>query len=597
MLRQIRKIAIVTLMWTCFTTLPVLGQDNAMGPKGFGIIPQEGIYLHQSNTLLFAGERLYYKIYCLDLKDKILSDLSKIGYVQLYSSQGEVIFRHKIRLDKGIGTGDFSIPADLPTGSYKLMAYTNWMLSRSDKQYYESNLLIINPYKATAETHLEEISTDSILSDSTTVIPAKPEKSEKLEFIPKGEQVVSMTLGASSFNTRSPVTISLKPLKKSAKGGHYSLVVRKVDDSFPMVQEPSMAVWNDYGSSWSRNRNKPGIVPELRGELLSGLVVNRSDGSPSEGIKVILSLPGDPFIIDIAQSNSQGRFYFNLATPVSGNQAVFQFLGEDREQYELQLDPLTAPDFSPTGFSEFTLSNDLEASILERSIHNQIENAYAIAKSDTIVSPSEVVPFYRNFQQRFYLDDYTRFNTLRETMIEIIDNAWIDENGDEDPTFGVRPLDGYLDAGGLLPMVFVDGLFIQDHKNVVDYNSKEIRSISLSRDRYLVGSQVFQGLLSLETKSGEFYDTLFREHLLRREVDRPEPARHYYFTDYERDADTSRIPDFRYQLFWDPNVLLNSDSPTYRISTSDIKGKFEVELKGFSAEGEEISIRKYFTVE
>ncbi|MGB5237405.1 MAG: hypothetical protein WBN59_07185 [Flavobacteriaceae bacterium] len=596
MLRQVSNLFLVTLLWATFITMPVLGQNNATGPKGFGIIAQEGIYLHQSNTLLFAGERLYYKLYCLNLNEKKLSDLSKIGYVQLYNSQGETIFRHKIRLNNGIGTGDFSIPAELPTGSYKLKAYTNWMLSRAENQYFESNLLIINPYKATAETYLEKISKDSINPDSTTVT-AVPRKAEILQFESKGDQIVSMTLNDTSFNTRSPVNITLEPLRYTATGGHYSLTVRKVDSSFPQMQEPSIEVWSKYGSFWTRNMSNPGTMPELRGELFSGRVVNRNDGQPAAGIKVILSLPGDPFVVEIVQSNADGRFYYNLDTPISSTQAVFQFLSKDREQYELQLDPSPVPDYQPEDFVEFTLSDDLEAAILERSIHNQIENAYAIAKSDTIENPAEDIPFYRNYQQRFFLDDYTRFNTLRETMVEIVDNAWIDENGEKDPTFGVRPLVGYLDAGGLLPMVFVDGLFIQDHKNLVNYNSKEIRSISLSRDRYLVGSQIFQGLLSLETKSGEFYKTLYREHLLRREVDRPEPVRRYYFADYINDSDASRIPDFRYQLFWVPDIALGNDYTVYRFSTSDVKGKFEVELKGYSSEGEPVSLRKQFTVE
>lgn len=358
-----------------------------------------------------------------------------------------------------------------------------------------------------------------------------------------------------------------------------------------------MEVWKNYGNSWTRNRNRSRIIPELRGELFSGTVVNQNDGRPAEGIRVVLSLPGDPFIVEIAQSNAKGRFYFNLDTPVSGTQAIFQLLSKDRGQYDLNLDPSPVPDYQADEFIDFKLTDELEAAILERSIHNQIENAYATAKSDTIIYPNESIPFYRKYQQQFFLDDFTRFNTLRETMVEIVDNAWIDENGENDPTFGVRPFDGYLDAGGLLPMVFVDGLFIQDHNNLVNYNSKEIRSISISRDRYLVGSQIFQGLLSFKTKSGEFYNTLFREHLLRKEVDRPEPMRSYYFVDYGKGSDTSRIPDFRYQLYWSPRIVLTEDPSNLQFSTSDVKGTFEVVLKGFSSEGEPVSLRKQFTVD
>ncbi len=596
MFKSFSNIVLGTILLIASFTMPVFGQSNAISPKGFGTIAQEGIYLHQSSKLLFAGERLYYKLYCLDLNEKKLSKLSKIAYVRLLNKQGESVFSHKIRLDNGAGNGDFSIPAELSTGSYKLQGYTSWMLSRTEKQYFESDLLIINPYKATSENFLEAIVTDSLNTDSTALVPVIPNL-KKVPFVPKGDQIVSMKLNASSYNTRSTVEVVLDPVKYSAIGGNYSLTVRKVDSQFPEPSSASIEVWDVFGQSWTPNRSQPEIIPELRGELFSGRVVKKDDGKPAAGVKVAFSLPGDPFVIEIAQSNAQGRFYINLDTPVSNAQAIFQLLDEDRDLYDLQFDTYPSPDYQPSAFEEFTISSELESKILQRSIHNQIENAYAIAKSDTIVDPSEDIPFYRDYQQRFFLDDYTRFNTLRETMVEIVDNAWIDENGEDDPTFGVRPFDGYLDAGGLLPMVFVDGLFIQDHKNIVNYNSKELRSISLSRDRYLVGSTVFQGLISLETKSGEFYESLYREHLLRRKIDRPEPIRRYYFTDYSRGMDASRIPDFRYQLFWSPNIVLSDDPEILQISTSDVRGKFEVELNGFSSQGEPVSLRKQFTVD
>ena len=596
MFDRFKYIILAAILWATSFAMPVIGQTNAMGSRGFGIIHQEGVYLHQSSALLFAGERLYYKVYCLDLEEKKLSKLSKIAYVRLLSEQGEVAFSHKIRLTQGTGKGDFSIPSELPTGSYKLQAYTSWMLSRSEKQYFESDLLIINPYKATTESFLEPKVIDSLKPDSTVARPVVA-KFEKPEFKPKGDQIVSLKLDDTSYDTRSAVTVMLEPLKYSASGGNYSLTVRKADKSLPAASETSIEIWDDYGKSWTRKKGNFEIIPELRGELFSGQVLRKDDGKPAEGIKVILSLPGDPFVLEIARTNPEGRFYFNLDTPVSSAQAVFQIFDKDRALYDLLFDSLPVPDYEPADFEKFTISSDLEAAILERSIHNQIENAYAIIKSDTIVNVVEDIPFYRQYQQQFFLDDYTRFNTLRETMVEIVDNVWIDENGDADPTFGVRPFDGYLDAGGLFPMVFIDGLFIQNHNNIINYNSKEIRSVSLSRDRYMVGSLIFQGLLSLETKSGEFYESLYREHLLRRAIERPEPERHYYFTDYHKEQDASRIPDFRYQLFWSPKIVLGEGSSQIRFSTSDVKGEFELELKGFSAEGEPIFQKMNFTVE
>ena len=57
----------------------------------------------------FSGENLYYKIYCLNANTNNLSTISKIGYVTLIKNDNTVVFKHKIKLDNGIGQGDFFI--------------------------------------------------------------------------------------------------------------------------------------------------------------------------------------------------------------------------------------------------------------------------------------------------------------------------------------------------------------------------------------------------------------------------------------------------------------------------------------------------------
>ena len=46
-------------------------------------IPQEKVFLHYNSTFLLSGEKLLYKIYCINSKTKKLSNLSQIAYVEL----------------------------------------------------------------------------------------------------------------------------------------------------------------------------------------------------------------------------------------------------------------------------------------------------------------------------------------------------------------------------------------------------------------------------------------------------------------------------------------------------------------------------------
>lgn len=69
--------------------------------------PQEKIFIHQNTSFILSGEFLYYKVYCINTNTNNLSEISKIGYVELVSSEKKIIFKHKIKLENGIGYGDF----------------------------------------------------------------------------------------------------------------------------------------------------------------------------------------------------------------------------------------------------------------------------------------------------------------------------------------------------------------------------------------------------------------------------------------------------------------------------------------------------------
>ncbi len=587
---------ILTLMVAGLFNGLAQGFNTNRGATGFyQNIHQEGIYIHNNNNILFAGEKLYYKIYVINLKDQDLSILSKMAYVRLIDGEGNSIFSHKIRLENGVGYSDFSIPTEIATGSYKLVAYTQWMQSRKTQAFFESDLIIINPYKVTPEKHLAEVEKDSLSTDSLLVqtaakiTPVEPKVSH-------GEHLVNIELGQTSFGQREKIDVQVRALQTTALGGNYSISVKRLDPKLPAVSSSGVDFWRDK-NTLSASSAGYDILPELRGELFSGRVVDAQNQQGVPGQQVVLSIPGDAYLLEIAQTDQTGRFYFILDTQITDNEAVFQLLDPESDSYEIKLDPEASPEFNGLEFTSFTIDPAMEPSILKRSVHNQIENAYGVVKSDTVLALSDQLPFYRDFQQQFILDDFTRFNTLRETMVEIVDHAWIDENGNEPPTFGVRPLEGYLESTGLLPAVVVDGLYIRDHKDFTDYNSKLVRSIALLRDRIMLGPQQFQGVLSIQTNTGEFAESFFRGHLNQVQLKRPEPYKGYFFQQHSEADDNERIPDFRYQLYWQPNFELSEQQKSFTFYTSDIKGSFEIELQGYDQAGYPVSISREFSVE
>ena len=122
---------------------------------------------------------------------------------------------------------------------------------------------------------------------------------------------------------------------------------------------------------------------------------------------------------------------------------------------------------------------------MQRNIHSQIENAYSAAKQDTVIQVTSSIPFYREFDQVYILDDYTRFSTVEETLVEIIDNVWIKKDADGNPHFQIRG-DVFFGDSSFPPLVFVNGRMVQNHSDVLKIDAGRIKKISFYRNIHVL---------------------------------------------------------------------------------------------------------------
>ncbi|MDT0607743.1 hypothetical protein [Croceitalea rosinachiae] len=559
-------------------------------------IPQESIYIHHNASLLFSGERLAYKMYCLNNSDRALSAISKMAYVSLVANDGTIVFNHKVRLQNGEGYGDFFVPTSVATGSYKLLGYSEWMKNGKTADFFQSDVRIINPYQPIPEPYLEKIvvkdSLDTIASIKT---PKEILVDKKLTNITS--PFVTMTVEKSAAEKRDKVGLKISGLTESAKKGTYSLSVRHNGN----IESPKNNSLNDFftgflkkGTTGESQKNGINHLPELRGEIISGRVINKEKNIAEAGKKVSLSLPGKDYLLKVTTTSSDGRFYFNFDRAYDNLSAVVQLLDEDWDTYQVEIDKPNL-DFGQFVFNDFKISKELEEDILRRSVQNQIENAYVSVRSDSIVPAKHAAPFYRDLETVYVLDDYTRFNSIQETIIEIVDQVSIKNLGNGKRVFQVRPPEGLADSG-VLPMVFVDGLFLKEHENVMDFSAKKLKSISFSRNKYLLGTAVFQGIISFETLEDDFVDTFYAPHIQKIDLFKPEPQKEYFAQHYGSDEQSDRIPDFRHQLLWIPKLFLDADAQI-DIYTSDVPGDCEIVLEGFTADGKPVFIRNWIKVE
>ena len=247
--------------------IKVRNENSSMYHK----IPQEKLFVHINTSFLLTGEHLFYKAYCINTKTNKLSDLSKVAYVELISSDKIQIFKHKIRLESGHGQGDFFIPKSILSGNYKLIAYTQWMRNSGENIFFQNDISIINPFNE----NLAQILKKNEPKD--TLLETEPKgRINILDDVYSNNDLIEIKLNKVSFRNREQVSLKIKNLNNEVSYGNYSISVRKIDSR----KIPDRLSTKKYVSEFTRNiktthseNNKSAYLPELRGELLTGKVV------------------------------------------------------------------------------------------------------------------------------------------------------------------------------------------------------------------------------------------------------------------------------------------------------------------------------------
>ena len=570
--------------------------QNVAELKGYNSIPKETVFIHHNDNFFVSGEYLYYKMYCLNKENLALSEISKMGYVELLGNDGQPIFKHKITLNAGLGQGDFFIPTNLATGRYKLLGYTRWMLNDGARAFFTSDIVIVNPYQ-----ELPKIS--STIPRDTLKLVKKDGAANQIDSRPDQTKssLLEIELPQRIFGKRKPVRLKIKELISGSSMGHYSISVRKKNrTNLPNSRNTVdfISAMNPVKETNSIQINDTVFIPELRGELISGRIISKKDGSPIPFQNISLSIVGDNGLVRISSSGANGIVYFNLDKTNRNSKVLFEVLGDRKNEARFFLDSIPPINLNNQEFKEIVLSPELNNMILKKSVYGQIENAFFEQKPDTIVNGIDgTAPFQVDLQEVYNLDDYTRFNTLKETIVEIIDNVFI-RNVKGKPILQVRGNDAFLVDSGDAPLVTVDNVLIQDFGELLEYNAREIDEIRISRHEHYLGPKHYQGIVAIDTKEGDYDSQMKTDNLSATEIAAPLPFKHYYFQSYVQFStdDMKKIADFRHQLLWQPDFKLSPET-TMEFFTSDNTGEYEIRLEGFTTLGEPISISESIRVE
>ncbi|MEO0570936.1 MAG: hypothetical protein AAF039_04470 [Bacteroidota bacterium] len=557
--------------------------------KNLQQVPQEKVFVNHTGPVIFTGEYLYYGFQCFNAQNSRPSAVSKVGYVALINENREYVLEQKIKLDKGLGQGDFFISTDMPSGNYKLLGYTQWMKNNGLAQVFKDDLVIINPYSFDQSSFLRdsenEDETGNIVMQTMQVMDSS---------------TVGLVLNGKNYSTREKVNLSLKNYKGYLGNGTYTIKIRKKSTLSPKNEMNAISYAKDYlnvDKGIKLNVGDSLFLPEQRGELLFGMVTDAVSGSPLSDTPVVVSLPGKEFVLKFATTDASGNFYTYLRKDYKERVAIIQVEDPDTN-VDIKIKAPRKLDVSNLEFGSFTFDEGLAEAIKKRSVHNQIENQFFSLKPDSVLLGDPIDPFDGGIPEVIVLDDYTRFPTFQETLVEVVNNAGY--RNDSQGYDYVRILQDFEtfneDFNSLPAIVLFDGVYITNHEAMKEYDARKIKSIALIRDQFQLANKEYQGIMSVETFDGDYYERYNSKNGSSNPIIKPVPNKNYYIQTHGS-GNFDRIPDYRTLLLWKPNLVLDGNSLDFEFHTSDITGEYEIMVDGFTTYGKPISFVSSITVE
>ena len=567
-------------------------------------LPLEKIYVHGNTTLLFPGEYLYYSVYCMNAMTNKLDNISRMAYVELVGEDLRPVFRQKVRLAGGRGQGDFFVPVSVPSGNYKLIAYTQWMKNAGVSQIFQDDIAVINPYRVDQEAILAATDRPGIGRMPVSALETAADMRESAES-PREDRSIILLTDRKKYHTREKVILSPKNYRGPLGYGNYSLSVRRketLSTKSGLTATRYAETYLNVAKTIPKTVNDSIALPEQRGELFYGSV-RTHQGVPVVGNTVVISIPGKDFQLKSAITDDKGNFFTYINKEYDAPLLLAQVLDAKSEQFDIRLHKQAPIRLNMLDFASLRIDASSEKILLERSIYNQIENAYYSVKPDSILSIDQKDPFDGGTPEVINFGEFTRFQTLREALVEIVPNVWVKKLEDGNYTFWVKEdLELYNSTyEGDPPLVLVDGVFVSDHDALLNFNARTIERISILRDPLVLGSKAYFGMVVIETINGDYLETIPKTSMGMLDLTMPTLKKHYFRQVYEQDGvdSAARIPDYRYQLFWEPQMVLDKDvlETTYEFFTSDVPGEYEIILEGFTSYGKPISTRETITVE
>lgn len=449
----------------------------------------------------------------------------------------------------------------------------------------------------------------------------RPEISIKADPFPeagKREKVTVDLLTDTGAVSSSVISISVSPSKKQDLyssledylifGTEFGVlpaqfINKPIDEIDPELIDRFLSTvksrWIDWEKVMSARLPSLKYKFENTDHYISGTLMDQRSQTGLPGEYMFMSVPGKNAQFKYSVTDQNGNFSFRLPVDTEQRELVIQPEATENRSI-IKLHSPFIEEYLP-----FSLSGDSITEIFTDNASRMCIN-YQVGK--IFGTPSFTFPANINTPikkaKRFYgkpdielvMLDYIKLPVMQEVFFELLPGVQMKSRKSGYEISVADPVEGsYYDKP---PVLFVDGVVVNDASVIANIDPEMVERIDVVKERYLVGEYLFYGLINVITYAGDLSSITLPEYAVRISYKVTEPPYIFYSPDYQsQESRSSRIPDFRNTLYWNPD-LVPDENGKYRAEfwTGDISGNYIIEIQGIKGDGTRISIRKTLKV-
>lgn len=507
---------------------------------------EEAIHIDLHTTNVLVGETLHFSAFVYSTASKKGSSLSSVLYVELIDEEGKSVDRLKIGIREGRAAGHFYIGPSLESGTYRIVAFTRWMMNY--KGYGEQSFLVFNPYQP-SENH-QVISGTPLLFDSTDL-----KKNLLGTFTPLENASIVL-------NNLQPASLSIS-----------------INKATPLFYPNEISLKNS-----SVTLSGYEVIPEYRYGLIQGTLSKK--GVPQKDSRIHVTMEGASIQVATTTSDELGRFWIPYNPSIVGTQGNLQL--EDMDNVNIDLINEFYEQYPALQRSNTHLDSTSLKELIKRSIATQIQQAYQPIMRDQVKTRENFIGFDA---QVYYLEDYTRFSTMRDTFIEYITNVGVSKSELDFKMIVRCELAPGQTITTYAPLILLDGIMVSA-EDILRLSPNDVEKIEVLSKHFYVNDKIYKGVVSVHT-------------LDRSNLQLSPTGINFTMAKYQSKTSQilkienidERLPNYQSLIYWQPIYTHLGGDLNLDFFTSGLEGFYNVSIRGISNNGRPINLNKYIRVQ